>query len=373
MRRSIKYGLCGAVVAGIVGATAAFASTSDATPVTLVVDGQAQKVDTTAATVSGALKGAGYSIGAHDIVAPAAGSSIHDGSTIVLNRGRLLQLMVDGKPRDVWTTARTVSDALNALGYPAADVVSVSRSQRLPLGATLLALRTPKNVVVLHDHTGQRVTTTAVTVADLLSQIGVPVGTRDLLTPAGVTPITAGLVIRLQRVTTKQVNELQSIPYSVTQRDDSTTYSGQTNVVTSGRQGSKQITYLITYVDGKQTSKKLITSRTLAQPRTQIEKVGTKSRPAPKPAKVSSVQPKDTSGLNWDAVARCESGGNWQINTGNGFYGGLQFDLGTWDSNGGRAYAARPDLASRDQQIAIATKLYDARGSSPWPVCGANL
>ena len=69
----------------------------------------------------------------------------------------------------------------------------------------------------------------------------------------------------------------------------------------------------------------------------------------------------------------CESGGNWHINTGNGFYGGLQFDSGTWLANGGGAYAPRADLATREQQIAVANRLYAARGSSPWPVCGSNL
>jgi hypothetical protein len=77
--------------------------------------------------------------------------------------------------------------------------------------------------------------------------------------------------------------------------------------------------------------------------------------------------------LNWDAVAQCESGGNWSINTGNGFYGGLQFDYGTWLAYGGGSYAPRADLASRDAQIAVATRLYNARGSSPWPVCGQYL
>ena len=75
----------------------------------------------------------------------------------------------------------------------------------------------------------------------------------------------------------------------------------------------------------------------------------------------------------WNRLAGCESGGNWHINTGNGFYGGLQFDIGTWDSNGGGQYASRPDLATRDEQIDVATRLYNKRGSSPWPVCGARL
>jgi hypothetical protein len=96
--------------------------------------------------------------------------------------------------------------------------------------------------------------------------------------------------------------------------------------------------------------------------------------PAPAPAKPatqhSAVVPAISMPINWDAVARCESGGNWHINTGNGFYGGLQFDYGTWLSNGGGAYASRADLASREQQIDIANRVFAARGRSPWPVCG---
>jgi hypothetical protein len=73
--------------------------------------------------------------------------------------------------------------------------------------------------------------------------------------------------------------------------------------------------------------------------------------------------------VNWDAIAKCESTNNWSINTGNGYYGGLQFDIGTWLSNGGGAYAPRADLATKDQQIAIAEKVYAARGLQPW-ACG---
>lgn len=76
------------------------------------------------------------------------------------------------------------------------------------------------------------------------------------------------------------------------------------------------------------------------------------------------------SNVNWDAIAKCESGNNWHINTGNGYYGGLQFDRGTWTGNGGGQYASRADLATREQQIAIAEVLYSHRGLSPWPVCG---
>jgi LysM repeat protein len=76
-----------------------------------------------------------------------------------------------------------------------------------------------------------------------------------------------------------------------------------------------------------------------------------------------------SSGTNWDAVAQCESSGNWSINTGNGYYGGLQFTQQTWAAAGGLAYAPRADLATPAQQIAIASKL----APSNWPVCGSNL
>ncbi|HLY34800.1 MAG TPA: transglycosylase family protein, partial [Jatrophihabitantaceae bacterium] len=112
------------------------------------------------------------------------------------------------------------------------------------------------------------------------------------------------------------------------------------------------------------TGRTEVSSQTVVSPQTEVQRVGTKPVPAP---------PVSTSGLNWDAVAQCESGGNWHINTGNGFYGGLQFDYSTWLSNGGGAYAPRADLATREQQIAVANRLYAARGSSPWPVCGQYL
>jgi len=71
-------------------------------------------------------------------------------------------------------------------------------------------------------------------------------------------------------------------------------------------------------------------------------------------------------GRNWDAVAQCESGGNWSINTGNGYYGGLQFLTSTWLAYGGGRYAPRADLATRSQQIAVASTM----GTGHWPVCG---
>ncbi|HEV7580368.1 MAG TPA: transglycosylase family protein [Mycobacterium sp.] len=75
----------------------------------------------------------------------------------------------------------------------------------------------------------------------------------------------------------------------------------------------------------------------------------------------------------WDQVARCESGGNWGINTGNGYFGGVQFNAGTWASHGGGQYAPSAQLATRDQQIAVAERVLATQGRGAWPVCGSPL
>ena len=280
MRRSVKYGLSGAVLAGVASGITAFAISANATPITLVVDGKSKHVSTHAGTVAGALKAAGYQVSAHDIVAPAPATKLHDGSRIVLNRGRLLRLNVDGKQVSAWTTDRTVAQALADLGYGKAQVLAVSRSQRLPLTATSLTVRIPKRVTIERDGKVRVVTTTDRTVGRLLKDLKITVGADQTLSPSPSTVVRNGLKISIDTV-------------------------GQ--------------------------------------------------------------------GLNWDGVASCESGGDWHINTGNGFYGGVQFDYGTWLAYGGGEFASRADLASRAEQIIVATRLYDARGSQPWPVCGANL
>jgi resuscitation-promoting factor RpfA len=75
----------------------------------------------------------------------------------------------------------------------------------------------------------------------------------------------------------------------------------------------------------------------------------------------------------WDQVARCESGGNWGINTGNGFYGGVQFTASTWAGHGGGQYAPSAQLATREQQIAVAERVLATQGRGAWPVCGGPL
>jgi Transglycosylase-like domain len=114
----------------------------------------------------------------------------------------------------------------------------------------------------------------------------------------------------------------------------------------------------------------LQTAQTAMQARLQQVRAALVTPPRPttlaSPSSVASTR-------DWDAVARCESGGRWSVNTGNGYYGGLQFSPSTWLAFGGGAYAPRADLATKSQQIAIAEKVLAVQGPRAWPTCGRLL
>jgi LysM repeat protein len=93
---------------------------------------------------------------------------------------------------------------------------------------------------------------------------------------------------------------------------------------------------------------------------------------APAAVSVSTAAPASSGGVNWSAIAACESGGNWSANTGNGFYGGLQFTEQTWLAYGGGRYASSANLAAEAQQIAVAQRVLAGQGIGAWPVCGSR-
>ncbi|MGW1835885.1 transglycosylase family protein [Streptomyces sp. BBFR2] len=96
--------------------------------------------------------------------------------------------------------------------------------------------------------------------------------------------------------------------------------------------------------------------------------LGGQSATAAAPA--APVGPVAPVGTDWDRIAHCESSGNWHINTGNGYHGGLQIAPSTWRAYGGKKYAPRPDLATKSQQIAVGERIRNDRGLQPWPNCG---
>lgn len=273
MRRSLKITTYAAALAIIAGGTLAWTAVDKT--VHLEVDGQPKTVHTLGSHVHDALCAGGYAAAAHDIVAPAPGVAIHDGSRIVLHRGRLLQLTVDGAKRQVWTTEPTVAAALADLGLSPQTFVSVSRDQRLPLTPTAIEVRTPKHVSVKHDGTTGRLTTTAATVGQLLTDAGIQRGDLDRLSVQPTAAITAGQTIILQRVRSTRVTKIEPIPFARRQQQDNTLDVGTSKVVTEGVAGAKQITYALEYVDGKLAGRTVVSTKVSKPATPRVVKLGT--------------------------------------------------------------------------------------------------
>jgi len=383
VRRSIQLALFGIVLTGLVAGSIAWASFSKT--VTLTVDGTATSVSTRAGSVGDVLADADVSVGEHDTLAPSADSPIGDGGEIVLNRGRLLTLTVDGVQREIWVTARSVDDALDQLGFRQDDIyVSASRSERLPLDGMALDLRMPKQVDILVDGKTLPVTTTAPDVTALLEEEDISLAATDTTSMYGEQPLLSGMNLTITRIRFQDVQETRPIARAVVERGDDSLFDGESEVVQEGADGAEVLTIRITRTNGVETARKTLSTTVTRAPVEKVIAVGTKARPAPAPAPASpppasggggggATPPPSSTGLNWDSLAQCESGGNWSINTGNGYYGGLQFDKGTWDAYGGQQYADYPHQASKSQQIAVAENLYADRGDSPWPSCGFHL
>ena len=373
VRRTAQAAVVVSLVAGAVG----FAHFDKS--VTLSVDGESSAVHLFGSTVGDVLTHQGIKLASHDMVAPAVSSPLQNNEKVVVRYGRLLTVTVDGKTQQFWTTSTTVSGALAELGIRADSAkLSVSRDQPLGRLGLVMSVTTPKSVTVSVDGKTLKATTTSATVAGLLSELKVTVGAKDFLTPAPATAITNGLKVSVGRVTQKTVAVTEAIAFGTQQHNDATIYAGTTSTVTAGQAGEMMVNHVQTLVNGKLEGDRVVSSHVVTAAVTLVLAVGTKSRPvqpapapaAPAPAAaaapVSSGGGSTANAAMWDRIAQCESGGNWAINTGNGYYGGLQFDSQTWLGNGGGQYAPRADLASRTQQIAVANTVYAARGLAPW-------
>ena len=358
--------MIGAVVLAVAATGVGYAAMSKT--VTLSIDGKAEKVHTLGDSVADVLKAEGVSVGDHDVVAPGVSSSISDGATIAVKFGRPLDVEIDGKSSRYWVTATDVDSALDQLGMRFANAdLSASRGATIGRAGMDLAVVTPKTVVVrLGDAKSRETTVTALTVGEALEELDAKADGNDRVSPGLGATLQDGDRLRLTKVRVVQRRVTEAVDFRTVEKPDSSMYSGESDTVRAGRDGSRRVLYKITFVNGEQSARKALRVNVLRQPSSEIVRVGTRERPAPAPAANfaggSSV---------WDSLAQCESGGNWAINTGNGYYGGLQFNLGTWQSYGG---SGRPDQASRETQIAIATKLRDASGGyGAWPACAAEL
>jgi uncharacterized protein YabE (DUF348 family) len=360
------------IVKAAAAATLVIMTTGGAAAITLdksVVidfDGEARVVHTFATTVSGALTAAGLGVGEHDALAPSAHAEIDDGSQIVLRRGRLIAVRMDGVERKVWTTALTVDDALRQLGMGTDGLeVSADRSRRIPLHGFELDIRTPKTVMLADGaQPPQEVSTSARNVEEMLVGLGAPLEYTDTVLPSRTATLEAGTRVEVTRVHIAEENEKHVIDPPVEKTKDPELPEGEEKVIEPGAPGERVSVVRITTTNGAVTRREELSSQVTKEPQVRKLAIGTKQADVPPIA----------DGAVWDRLAQCEAGGNWAINSGNGYYGGLQFDVGTWNAYGGDAYAAYPNQATREEQIAIATKVRDDRGGySAWPACSSQL
>jgi uncharacterized protein YabE (DUF348 family) len=332
--------------------------------ITLDVDGDMISLSTMSSSVGTALEDAGYPVDPKDALAPSADSSLSDGDTVVLRRARELALTVDGQPTTIWTTALTVDEALKQVDVSDDFAVSASRSHRLPLERTELDVVSPKTVSVSDGGApAAEVKLAAVTVGDLLAAKNAPLEQADSVVPTAETPVTNGLTIQVTRDRTDTRVETQPIAPPENKVEDPELEKDKTVVENPGVPGERTATVEVKTVNGVEAGRTELSATVIKEPVAAVVKVGTKQASAPAVSNAST----------WDAIAQCEATGNWAINTGNGFYGGLQFTQSTWEAFGGGQYAARADLASREQQIAIGEKVRAGQGWGAWPSCTSKL
>lgn len=373
---AVAGGLSAAIVA-IAGVANAYSTTE----VTLTVDGQTRVVNSAADTVSGVLDAAGIETGAHDVVMPSRDTKIDDDTEVNVIHARPLEVTVDGQSRTVWTTADTVGQALIYLDLDERESkLSTSRSTQIARTGLSVDIATAKDVVLTAGGT-QTPVTVAGTVQDLLDQQGIEPDDDDIVEPAPQTVLRDGLTVTYVVVDVRETTRDEQIPFESKKVESDEMLVGESEVTTTGKPGTKRITTRETYHDGELVNSEQVGEEVVTEPVTQITTVGTKEQPSDDP------EPKDTSGTDsadntggtsnghalnldrasmWDQIAQCESSNNWSINTGNGYYGGLQFNLATWRSVNGQDFAPYPHQATRAEQITVANRLYAQRGLQPW-------
>lgn len=367
---------------------------------TVTIDGKTRTLWTTATTVDQAVSELGLGVGHYALSAnrsraiPLAGLEVNPDSLHTVT-------IADRKatPTKITSPAHTVRELLAArhITIGKNDRVTPALATKISSGLTVKVRTLPTLHLTLGSAAPSRVTLDVKTVGSLLAAKKITLGRYDSVAPAASTPVTDGLTIAVTRISVKQTLVTASIAQPADQHvDDPDLLLGDTRTESDGHPGSLTITYRVVSTNGRPAAPQEISRTVVSKPEPTVIKVGTKPQPPPPPptspapaptettsssassvsssgqppVKQASPPPSSSSGVNWDAIANCESTNNWHINTGNGYYGGLQFDTQTWLAFGGGSYASRADLATREQQIAVANNVYHSEGGLGAWSCG---
>jgi uncharacterized protein YabE (DUF348 family) len=343
--------------------------------ITLNVDGKVTSVQTFGGTVGQVVKSANLELKPADRVSPAVDSTVRNGTVINVNQVKEVKVSLDGSEKTVNTTAQDVEDLVTELGVASLSSVSVPKDAQLSVAGSFVSISTPKSVSIVADGKVETATTTAATVGKVLEDAGLTLGANDRSSQPANAPVVSNMVIKVSRVDNGQTAvTTEEVPFTTETVESAELLKGEKEVTQAGSAGKVEKTFKLVLVDGREASRTLVTEAVTAQPVTEKITVGTKAKPVAQAAPAAGANtgaaaPAMMNEAMWDKIAQCEAGGNWSTNTGNGYYGGLQFDIQTWIGSGGGAYAPNASLASKAQQIDIANRVYAQRGLQPWG-CG---
>jgi uncharacterized protein YabE (DUF348 family) len=366
-RRQGRVRLIGAATAVVVLASGGVAVADAHKTVSLDVDGVVTHVSTFAGSVDGLLDEQGVDLGVRDTVSPQG--ALGDGTDVVVRHARQITVETDGAQETLWTTALTADEALEMLATRGDDVrlvASRSTAGGRPDLSLELTLDGPADVVV--DGGTQTVDDGATTVAEALDHLGITLGALDRVS---VSTTGGRVTVVVNRVVVQDVTTTSEVPFGAVEQPDAELYVGQSKVTTAGVAGVRTVVERVTTVEGQETGRDLLSDDVTQAAVDQVTNVGTAQRPAVAGTATPATGGGDAAGLNWAALAACESGGRTNAVSASGKYYGLyQFSLSTWKAVGG---AGLPSEASAAEQTARAQDLYNRSGAGQWPHCGKNL
>ena len=352
--------------------------------IVLNIDGQASTVQTFGGTVGEVLANSNVAVTENDQVTPSLTASVEDGAAIQITRATAVDVVLNGADTVVHTTGATVGDVVNELGVADSSAISADLETRLTTLSSELEISTPKNVTLTVDGSTTTHTTTEQSVQDLLDEAEITLGDEDRVTVPVTSSLVDGLGLKITRVDSDHRETItESVSFTTDEVDDDTLDVGEQRVTRVGVDGERTKIYTAVLIDGQEENRELVSDKVTLEPVTELIAIGTREpepepEPEEPPAPAEEPEPAGSSGPApaggaWQALAQCESGGNWSINTGNGYYGGLQFSAPSWLGAGGGKYAPLPHLASPAEQIATAEVLKQSGGWGHWPSCSAKL
>jgi uncharacterized protein YabE (DUF348 family) len=357
----------------VIGAgVAAYGSLSKT--VTLDVDGRKDTVRTFGTSVGSLLKSQDVRTKGAAVDARPT-EAVSDGDTIKVRYAKDVTVAVDGTVKRERLHAATVGDVLDELDVDPEKGASVNAkaSTRLDDTASRVVVSNPKKLTVKVDGEKRSVTTAAPTAGEVLEQAGVEVGPADEV-HAGDALGAAALVkpdesVKVVRVAMKDADRTVRTGPEVEYRDDDELDKGEQKVLEPGAPRVVKQQVLVTKADGKVRDTFVLTEKVVEKGSTRVVARGTKEPEEEVVAAAPESAPAVGDDSVWDRIAQCESGGNWSINTGNGYYGGLQFSAATWRSVGGPGL---PHEHSREVQIKYAKILQQRAGWGQWS-CAAKV